>query len=130
MKTLSSFGYCVLMTIPRLLMISIWDDRIASNGYESIPPASSATNAFANLESKLSLLYASGVKSLSLILQVTSLLKILNAGSSSSINKGLLFRIFRTASFTSEDCASVGATEKYLPNPTPVSINKIMITAQ
>ena len=91
------------MTIPRLLIISICDDLIASSGYESIPPASSATNAFANLESKLSLLYANGVKLLSLMLQVTSLRKILNAGSSSSTNKGLLFNILRTASFTSDD---------------------------
>ena len=51
---LSSLGYWVEMTMPSFDRSVIWDDRMASMGYASMAPASSAKKALASFPSILS----------------------------------------------------------------------------
>ena len=105
----------------------ICDDRMASMGYESIAPASSARKALASLPSILSCLYASGVYSLSVNLQRISLRSTRNTPSSA--RSGELFIILRIASFSSLESFKSGATEKNRENCGSVSISNIKIIA-
>ena len=107
----------------------ICPDRIASTGYESMAPASSARNAAGNFPSILSSLYANGTYSLSDQLHRISLRSDLNAGSSSSSNAGLDFMIFFMATCNSFDNFKSGATEKNLENRGSMIIKIINITA-
>ena len=86
----------------------ICDDLIASTGYSSMFPASSAKNAFASKASMLSFEYANGMYSLSFLLYLISERKILN----SLTSVGEPFIIFFIAFFNSDDFNKSGATEK------------------
>jgi hypothetical protein len=56
-------------------------------------------------------------------------LRILKAGSSSSISTGEDLMIFRIASLSSDDSARSGATEKNLENGGSISRRRMKITA-
>ena len=82
------------------------------------------------LPSIRSLLYASGVYSLSFKRHLITDLMILKAGSTSSISAGEDLIIFRMATFNSELSARSGATEKNREKSGSISISRMKMIAE